>query len=268
MLTSATTFVGFLSLAFTPSASVQHVAVALSIGVASALVLALTISPIVLSRLQSPAQPHKSLLGKLCNRPIRWFVDGCKRASLTYPRAVLIVSAVLVLACIVGISRIELDVDFPARFPSNHRVGRGVRVMNDRFQGANSIDLIIDYADSTMTLERLADLARIETALGRLPEITRAATLPRVLNAVDRSLGFDSKHERTPQQLQATLNMLRSSGGLEQVVSADGRKIRVALQIEATRIFAIADLARRVERIASAELMGREWRRLQAATSF
>jgi predicted RND superfamily exporter protein len=256
VLTSATTFVGFLSLAFTPSASVQHVAVALSIGVASALLLALAISPMVLGRVQTLIQNRATLLDRLCNRPIRWFVDGCKQLSLTYPRSVLALSLLLVLVCIAGIRQIELDVDFPARFPSNHRVGRGVRVMNERFFGTNTIDLVVEYADSQMTLERLAKLAKVEAALDGHAEVAHAVSLPRILDSIDRSLGFAADHARTAPQLDATLKMLHSHGAINRVISADGRKVRVSMRIEATRIFAIADLAQRVEQIAAAELLG------------
>ena len=119
--------------------------------------------------------------------------------------------------------------------------------MNERFFGTNTIDLVVEYADSQMTLERLAKLAKVEAALDGHAEVAHAVSLPRILDSIDRSLGFAADHARTAPQLHGAIN---------RVISADGRKVRVSMRIEATRIFAIADLAQRVEQIAAAELLG------------
>ena len=117
--TSVTTGLGFLSLMVVPAATIRHAALASSVGVAGALLLALTLVPILLSWMPIRARAERKQTGV-----INWLgdrlVNACHAATMRRPRTIVLIHLAVLLVCAAASLRIEADADFPKRFPLNH----------------------------------------------------------------------------------------------------------------------------------------------------
>ena len=257
VLTSVTTFVGFLSLMVIPAATVRHFSLSISIGVASALLLALTICPITFSMIELRLQPT-SLWGlSLVNSLIAQSVQICKRLSLRWPRSVTAFHVVVFAVSLYLMSTMTMDADLPDRFPQSHGVRRGVEFFNRKFDGSNNIELYFRADQETLTSPRFVQaLTRLERRLLTEPAIRRAVSLATLVNATDSMLGIPQEEPLTSSRLHATLALLSKASpeGVDAVLSRQDSVARMTVQITLTRVFQIEKLARRAEAICREEL--------------
>ena len=91
ILTSVTTFVGFISLMAIPAPSTRHLALAASIGVASALLLAITLVPIAFSFLPPLPVNRDARLLRISNGFMQSIVSLCRHISLKYSWTIILV---------------------------------------------------------------------------------------------------------------------------------------------------------------------------------
>jgi hypothetical protein len=255
ILTSATTFVGFISLMLIPAATLQHLSLAIAVGVASALLLALTICPIVLDAL-----PAKR--GGTSHTPASRLVYGlvvvCRRIALGYPRAVTIGLVGLMILSAAGAMRLELIADFPARFPPSHDARRATELLNSRFHGANSLDMFLNVAPARLYDDDVhAGLAAAEQrVLSELPAVRHIVSLNVVLRTGEALLGFPPDEPTTSTRRSALTRLFvsQAGGAAASLVDTDGGGLRVTLQIAPTGVFSSLDVARRVDEIFREEL--------------
>ena len=88
--TSVTTFVGFVCLSLVPTPVFRLMGVVLGFGVATALLLAMTMVPMILSKMDEP-ELSRSGQGHRWERVIQWIVDVCADLSTRRPRTILAV---------------------------------------------------------------------------------------------------------------------------------------------------------------------------------
>ena len=137
--TSLTTAVGFASLALVPIPPVQVFGVFVAIGVMLAWLLSVTFIPAYIAllsdktrgRLAAAAERAASRKG-----PIRaGLLDNARRMTARYPGRILAVAFTVVAACVVGITRIEVN-DNPVRwFGPDHPIRVADRVLNEHLAG-------------------------------------------------------------------------------------------------------------------------------------
>ena len=155
LLTSLTTFIGFLSLAVVPAVAVLHLAIACAVGVASALLLALTLVPMALMILKPPAAARTR--PSRVNRALDKFVGKCCQWSLGRPRTVLAVHMLILAASVLFAMRTHLDADLPARFVRGHPIRESIDFFHEQIAGTTAIEMIV-RTDPKKTL----DLATLE----------------------------------------------------------------------------------------------------------
>ncbi len=253
LLTSLTTFIGFLSLAVVPAVAVRHLAIACAVGTASALLLALTLVPMALMILAPPVAARKK--PSRMNRPLDGLVGLCRRWSLRRPRTVVAVHFLILAASVAAAVTTRLDADLPARFVPGHPIRQSVDFFHDEVAGTTSIELVVcTVPKKTLDLATLKGLARLEQRLEQLPEVESVSSITTVFQIVDSMLGHhpvrmlpDSSEEAT-----ATVELLHKlePETVDGLVSRDSGLLRVAVQVTSTRIMEVAGLADRIERIA------------------
>ncbi len=163
--TSVTTAVGFASLALVPIPPVQVFGLFVAVGVLLAWLLSVTFIPAYIALLSDKTRAKLALAAERAASR-KGFVrgrllDGTGRLTARYPRRVLMVVFVVVAACVVGITRIEVN-DNPVRwFGLDHPIRVADQVLNEHLAGTYMAYLALEPtqgSDATGTGE--ADVAR------------------------------------------------------------------------------------------------------------
>jgi predicted RND superfamily exporter protein len=253
VLTSATTFVGFLSLMVVPATTLRHMALACAIGVASALLLALTLVPMALTVLKPPpvayGQPSR------LNRWLAAGLDVCRRCSLSYPRSVVAAHAAIMLAAALAALGLEHDADLPARFPRSHPLRQSIDFFNNEMFGTSTIEVIVrTEPEDLLSSETVAAIAELDRRLRELPEVRDVSSIVSLFRLVDRFIGLD-----TPSGLPETTASATACVGLAEginvgaansIIARDAGLTRVAVQVAPTRVLKVLEFGERIKGVA------------------
>ncbi len=250
LLTSLTTFVGFLSLAVVPAVAVRHLAIACAVGVASALLLALTLVPMALMILKPPVAARRK--PSRANLVLDGFVGACRRLSLGWPKTVVTVHFLILATSVALAMRTRLDADLPARFVQGHPIRESIDFFHEEIAGTTAIEMIVQTdPDATLDLATLKGLAQFEERLEALPEVQNASSISTVFQLVDNLLGAvpDRGLPGTKEEAAATVALLHQIDPetVDSFVSLDGGLLRVGVQVTSTQIMQVAGLAGELE---------------------
>lgn len=257
LLTSITTFIGFLSLMIVPATAIRHLSLAMAVGVAGALLLALTLAPLALGNLRPRVKTgsgsgwRSSLIPGL----LTGFVELCKWASLRHPKAIVGLHVVLIVAAGYSASQVELDVDFARRFPGRHPLRQSVDFFNRQFEGTNTIEVFVKTdPEALLTPDWLRRVAQMEDRIRHLPGVESTMSLVTLYRALDRTLDFGTDDGLPATQATANacwdLAETTTTGQTAGLASRENGLMRISVQVLPTRMMAVLDLSRDVEAIA------------------
>ena len=171
--TSLTTLVGFLGLTLLDIPLFRQVGLVLGVGVAIALLLAMTIVPIMLSVLPTPPAVRSRRSG-----PTR-VISISRKIATNHPWPVIIMSGLIAVAMAIGIARVRFETDLVQRMGTDNPLRTDAAYFDQHFSGTSTIDLYVTAPDRP-------DIdARCQTALATIPDITRVISTPSLAPADD-----------------------------------------------------------------------------------
>lgn len=263
LLTSLTTFVGFIGLRFVPTPMFRQLGLALGVGVGLALLLAMTLVPVLLSYgLDDQAgQPRQSgRLGAAMDRFLDGILDGMRGLSTRRPRAVVAVFALCSVAALAAASQARFDADLASRVDESHPLQQDARWLAERFVGDNIVQVFIegDEVGSVVEAEALASVARFQAAVEARPDTDQATSLVDAVERIHAVLDPDASAPlpTTSEAIAQELLLFELSGGedLDRLVDFDRRRLRMLVQLPAAGMRATRDTALGIEALAAAHL--------------
>lgn len=144
LLTSATTFLGFIALALVPTPAFRKLGVVLGFGVGASLAIALVLTPVVLTFLPPPRDTERGARPSLLDRFVDAVVAGCERVATGRPRAVIAVFTVAVAVAVAGSMRLQLETDMEARLDDDNPTRRDMRALEANFAGTYAVELYVE----------------------------------------------------------------------------------------------------------------------------
>jgi len=221
LFTSLTTLVGFVGLSFVPVPVFRTLGWTLGLGVALALVLAVTLVPIVFTLMPTP----RPLRGGVARRPQQWIdraLAGARNLALRRPWWVICTFAVLAVVSAVGAARLEIETDFLKRLSEDNWVRVHAEWFGERFHGTNGVQVHV-AAPSPAHLddpEWLSGVAAYEQDLREQPGVRQVGSLVGILSAIHRATPAGrgappGALPQRPEQLQQAMGMLRLGAGEE-----------------------------------------------------
>ena len=190
VLTSVTTFCGFAAMMLVPTPVFRHLGLVLGFGVAIALLIAVTLAPILFSFFPTPrpAPPEAR-----SSRFVQKLVDAAMNLSTRKPRAVIAGFAALGVVCAVGLSQLEVETRLVDRLDEDNRVARAQAFFHEHFTGAQPIDLIVtaEKDDALREPAFLNRLATLQDALGARADVGPVRSIADVLGRIHRELNAD-----------------------------------------------------------------------------
>ena len=194
LLTSATTFLGFISLSLIPTPLYRQVGVVLSVGVSVALIITVTLMPAVMSLLPAP-DPRASVdiggsggaAGGLADRLAGFTTRNAGALTLGFGA----VTALLLW----GASRVHLEADLMARMSASSELRQETEFIRDRFAGTNQLSVFVDAPAPGGALDPavLGALPAIQADLIALgPEVEAAHSLADVMTQMHTALSGEA----------------------------------------------------------------------------
>ena len=190
--TSITTFVGFLALAVVPTPIFKKLGMLLGLGVGIALLLAMTLFPILLSFLR-PNTAWTEGIASVSQDLLDRFLSFTQRISLSRPWSIIVFFAALLVASILGISQIKVENDIAKRLGENNPVRRDAEYFLEHFAGTNVLDLYLQCEEEGGLLEPgvFQSISELEEKLMELEEVDSAISFATIITEYYRKLNDD-----------------------------------------------------------------------------
>lgn len=237
--TSLTTFVGFVGLSFVPTPAFRLTGLTLGFGVAVALLVAMTVVPVLFSLTPTPA-PLRSGATNRVQGMVDGVLGGLRRLSLSRPRAVIAGFGLLTGGGLWAASGMTVETDIVARMGAENELRRSVDWFEASFAGTNIIDVYVQTTDETGLLDgdRFGRLARWQAALEAHPLVDDAQSWVDVMTTVHHTMTADDTRfgplPTTREQLAQYMLLFEMAGGdaaLEQVIDFDRTLMRARLRV-------------------------------------
>ncbi|MEZ4464281.1 MAG: MMPL family transporter [bacterium] len=248
-LTSLTTLIGFGSMALLPLPHARELGVFAALGVVAAFILAFALTPVLLSFSRPGAvRPPSGLLTR--------FLDGLAHWLRPRPKAIVAVGLAATVLALVAVSQVHVENSLMLKLPPDHPLRHSAEVVRAAVEGNGETELVIDTGrdEGVKDPALLAALGRFEAAIEALPEAGRVRSVADVLGRMHRLL-VPERGEPLPttrEQIAQYLLLFEMSGGqgLDQLVDASGRRLRVTIRMPYLSAERAIELADHVEALA------------------
>ena len=167
----------FLSLVTFRTATIRTFGLFTAAGIASALVIELTIIPAVRAMLPPPRR--RELEREASSHPwIEAFLDRSAAAACETPRRVIAAGIVLFAACLVSAARVDVNMSVKRLFAEGDPIRRADERMNATFAGTNTLDLLVESdAEGALAEPTIVQaIDRLERTLEREPQVGKATS--------------------------------------------------------------------------------------------
>lgn len=258
LLTSVTTFFGFVSLSLVPTPVSRQLGLVLGFGAGVALLVAMTLTPILLSLFGPPRPWRVGTAGRLQDFFDR-LLAGVSRLTNRMPRSIVLAFVGFAVAGAVGTAHLTIETDFAKRMSEDHPLQRDLQYFKQHFASANAIDVFVsaDQPGGVLESEFFAAMARYRDRLQTQPEISRVYGAVDLVESAYGALTHGQPNvEPLPNSRQALAQLLllfESAGGtdLDRVINFERQTARLTLHLndqEFRRTAKIGDQAQKLAR--------------------
>jgi predicted RND superfamily exporter protein len=255
MVSALTIIAGFLSLAFSEVPAIRSTAVYAAIGAAFTMILSLTFIPAVLAILPSQVTKFRSGQSDLPTGMVKLLVETGRWAT-SHQTLLYILTAVIVIASVIGVFRIRIEIDF-FKFLKPHSEERiGLAEINRRLSGPVPFEMVVEgqqagAIEKPDVLGRIADLQTFAEGL-KIPtgeRIDRALSVADFIKHLNRAFhGGDPQQYVIPPDEEVIADLLSDRDQLKGFLTEDGRAARILLRSNLTGSQAMAAAVRDIER--------------------
>lgn len=242
--TSITTFCGFVAMSFVPTPVLRQVGIVLGFGVAVALLLAMTVVPILFSLRPAP-KPWK----KRSFDPLGSFLKAARTFAWNRPALICLLFGGLLVWSVAGISEIEVDTDLTGRMGEENRLQVDERYFRKRFAGTTFLELFIDAPDKEGILDPglFKKVDEFQRRLEALPLVGQVYSLLEPVRSLQHHFagaeaGPVPDTRKALAQHLLLLEMADDSGQLSKLVDFDRRTMRMVMSVPAQGIRQTRDL--------------------------
>jgi predicted RND superfamily exporter protein len=254
MITNTTTALGFAAFILTDSQNLVEFGVVSSISIMSVFVLSLILMPIIYSYMKAPKDRH------LNHFDVAWlvkFLDFLEFAVEKRRNVIYALAGAAAMLAIYGVTLIETAGNITADFDRTQDIYKDVKYFEKTFGGVVPMDIVID-TKTEGGVEKLSTLRRIsnlQDSLATFPELSRSVSIADFVKFAKQGVFFGNPDlyelpTRNEMQWLATYmpkNINDTSGLSQSMVTKDGRKARITVQMADLSTPQMRELSERVE---------------------
>lgn len=256
--TSATTLVGFLSLTMIPTPIFQRMGPVLGFGVATALLLAMTLCPVLFSYLPEP-KPLREGATSVVQGGIDRLLDGMRTFAVERAPVVLGGFGLLLAAVLWGSFQISIETDMVQRLADDNPAAVAAAWFDEHFASTQTLEIFVDTPSPGDALEPdvLAAVAELQRRTAALPGVEAAYSLVDVLEEVRETMTGETGLPTTRAEVAQYLLLLEIGGAddLGQIVDFDRQTLRIAMRADTDGFRGVADIGLAAEAMAP-EIVG------------
>ncbi|MCO4763253.1 MAG: MMPL family transporter [Myxococcales bacterium] len=250
LFTSLTTFIGFVSLSLVPTPAFRHLGLVLGFGVAVALLIAVTATPVILDLLPAPTRAHDAD-SRVANRVVDWIVHQSSALSRRAPKTIIVAFGLLTALSLWGVSRIHVETDMLTRLAPDSPARLDAQWFANGFAGTGTLELYIDSGKDGGALEPelVASLAALQDDIAAEAGVDQVGSLVDLMEKMHTSLGGKGRLPTTRQGFAQYLLLFEMKGGkdLDRLVDFERRRLRVGVRLRSTGIRSAWEIGQRIK---------------------
>jgi len=233
LLTALTTAIGFASLSVSEIPTIIETGLFAAFGVMAAYLIAMTFVPAVLLHTKVSKRPVETVHPSL--------VKGLRaigRFNETRPRLVVLITILLVVASVWGMTRLEVETNLINYFSPKTEVRRAQDFVSDNLGGSITMDVVIEAGEggTVADIELLKRVDELEAHLRTYPEVGKVYSIADVVLAMNKErFGEQKFFEELPfigqENLKSIRNMRSEYGNFKHDVDEDFTKLRVSARL-------------------------------------
>ena len=232
--TSLTTLVGFLSLSMIPTPIFRQMGIVLGLGVFFALVLAMTLCPILFSWLREP-KPLREGATSSVQAFIDRALEGMRGLAMGRPRTVVAGFGVLTAIALAGGLQVEVETDMTERLEETNPTVVANRWFGEHFAAPRSVDLYIETPAPGGLLEAdvMRDIAALEARLRAVEGVDAVVSIADVFEELHRVQTGAEGLPTTRAAFAQYLLLFEMGGGddLDRLIDFDRRAMRMTMRL-------------------------------------
>ena len=223
-LTGLTTIAGFIAMMANPIDAVQEFGIFAAIGVVYVSVLSITFTPALLKVLDRKPRGTKNK-DRSVARGFDRFVERIALYDLKYRNMIFVISAILFMLALAGITRIHVSTESITNFASDSAVRKGFDIVNEKLGGANNFYIVLEgsHRDAFKEPANLRQLQDLQAWLLEQPEIGGTLSIADYLMLINQAFNDnDPAFHKIPdnKRLITQLLFLSSSEDLDRIVDS------------------------------------------------
>lgn len=213
-LSGCTTALGFISMGTTNVSLIRDLAVFGALGVFVSTVACLTIVPALLSMLPATGERTPRILGALEMR----IGPAWTEAVLRRRKPILFCWLAALLACVVGLSRLQVSSDVIEWFPPGGELRASYAQVTDRLSGITPVNVVVSppAGSSAVSPEMVRRLAAFSAAAESHPAVGKSLSIADPLAMMHREIG-DGDGLSLPSEASLISQYLALLDGVEQL---------------------------------------------------
>jgi predicted RND superfamily exporter protein len=228
----------------------------LGVGVAVALILAITLTPVIFSFMRQP-KPWKIEAAGI-QRLVSRFLSGTEHFALNRPWVVCTVLVLVLGFSIFGLSRLTIETDFSERLDESNQIRLDGEYFNQHFCGSNFLEIFVEAPQSNGLLDPQAfsGIRAFQKKVQQLPEVDKVVSLVDLIESIGKEMNPESGKPRTApmsrEMLAQYLLLFEMSGGedLERLIDFDRKSMRLAARLKTNAVRATCATGHKVKTIA------------------
>jgi predicted RND superfamily exporter protein len=249
--------VGFLCLSLVPTPMFRSLGVILGLGVASALLIAMTLVPIFFSLMPEP-KPLREGSTSLVHQLLDRLLAMMERLATQRAWAVIGGSALILVLALIGLSRLTIGADFAKRLSKDNRINKDLAWFEERFAGTTGLDLYVEVPDPDGLFDPdvFRGIAELQDRLIELPSVDAAVSLVDLMREIHSAINEQGEASSSAtansadlpdsrEALAQYLLLFEMGGGedLDRLVDFERRQMRITLRLNDEDFRASAEVA-------------------------
>ncbi len=232
--TSLTTLVGFLSVTLIPTPIFRQMGIVLGLGVFFALLIAMTMCPILFSWLPQP-KPLREGATSAVQASIDRALRAMQGVSTGYPRLVVAGFAVVFAVAVWGGTQVHIETDMTKRLEEDNPTVVANAWFAEHFASTRAIELFVE--GDLLEPDVLGAVAALQREIAAHPTVDAVVSVVDLFEALEETQTGTRALPGTRAGLAQALLLFEMGGGadLDRMLDFDRRAMRMTLRLDTMR---------------------------------
>lgn len=240
LFTSLTTFLGFIGMSFVPTPAFQQLGLVLGFGTGMALLIAVTLVPVLLSYLPTPTEREEERQRNILTRFADRVLDLCERTAIIHSWKVIVAFALIAGTLIAGVSQLHIETSMQDRVSDDNPLSIDNKYFKKHFSTSNLLPVVITGSEEGAALnpEFFAALNTLSQEAEASPKVNKASSLVELIQTIHEPFNEGDPNAPaipdTREALAQYLLLFEMEGGeeLDKIIDFKRESVAILFRLE------------------------------------